>query len=146
MPGTVVVDVSLAVKWAIVEPLRAEARALLIAWEREQVARLVPSLFLSELNTPLLRLRRQGMITLEDAQQAKAAVLAAVQVVPDSLDLTARALTIADGLGLRAAYDSLYAGLAESRGCQFWTADESFWNAARARFQFVHWLGESGRR
>lgn len=142
MAGAVVVDASLAVQWAIVEPLRPEARALLLAWDRDQVVRLVPSLFLSELNSPLLKLRRQGLITIEEAEQARDEVLAAVEVVNDSRELTRRALAIADGLSLRVAYDSLYAALAEAEGCELWTADERFYNTARARFAFVHWLGE----
>lgn len=63
MAGAVVVDTSLATKWILEEPLTQAARGMLLAWERNQVVRLVPSLFLSELNVPLLRLRRQGLIT-----------------------------------------------------------------------------------
>ena len=145
MAASVVVDISLAVKWAIPKQLRPEARALLLTWERDQVARLVPSLFLSEPNSPLLKLRRQGLITLSEAERARADVLSAVQVVPDSVELTLRALAIADGLRLRVANDSLYAALAEAEVCELWTADERFRNAAQGRFPWVHWLGEVAR-
>ena len=42
-----------------------------------------------------------------------------------------RARQIAAGLALVPVYDSTYAALAEARGCDFWTADEKFANAAK---------------
>jgi predicted nucleic acid-binding protein len=37
-------------------------------------------------------------------------------------------------------YDSLYAALAELRGCEFWTADKAFYDAVRAALSFVKYL------
>lgn len=142
MAGTVVVDASLAVKWALEEPFTQQARDLLLVWEQAQVMRLVPSLFLSEVNSPLLKLRREALITFAEANRARDDILAAVRAFPDSSQLTRRALAIADSLGLRVANDSLYVALAEARGCELWTADERYFNAARPRFPRVHWVGE----
>lgn len=142
MSGTVVVDASLATKWVLPEPYRVEARNLLLDWERDGTARLVPSLFLSEVNSPLLRLRRQALITPADARRAFGDLLAAITVRPDEPTLASRAFAIADGLGMRAAYDSLYIALAEREGCELWTADERLYNAVRASYPFVHWVGE----
>ncbi len=142
MSGSVVVDASLAIKWVLVEPYRAQARALLIDWERDEVDRLVPLLFLSELNTPLLKLRRQGAITAADAGRAFGDVLAAVVLAPEDEALVRRAFAIADRLMLRTAHDSLYVALAEREGCELWTADERFFNLASPAFPFVRWVGE----
>lgn len=141
MNGSVVVDASLAVKWVLIEPFRTEARRLLDDWEQHGVRRIVPCLFLSEINTPLLKLRREGQITLAAARLGREGILAAVTVVPDTAVITLRALEIADVLALRTAHDSLYIALAEREDCDLWTADERFYNVAHARFRLVRWIG-----
>jgi predicted nucleic acid-binding protein len=42
--------------------------------------------------------------------------------------------------GQRKIYDSLYAALAELRGCEFWTADKVFYDAVKAGLPFVKYL------
>jgi len=37
-------------------------------------------------------------------------------------------------------YDSLYAALAELRGCEFWTADKTFYDAVKSTLSFVRYL------
>lgn len=140
--SAVVVDAGLAAKWVLIEPQRAEAMRLLMGWRCAGLICLVPSLFLSEISTPLLKLRRQNAITAADARRARDDLLLAVSIMPDDASLTMRALEIADALALRTAHDSLYIALAEQEGCELWTADERFFNVARGRFPRVRWLGE----
>ena len=83
MAGSVVVDTSVACKWALLEPYRPEARTLLVRWEQQRVIRLAPSLFLSEINTPILKLRRLGLMTAADATRAIRDIVAAVTVLLD---------------------------------------------------------------
>jgi predicted nucleic acid-binding protein len=144
MNGRVVVDASLAIKWVIDEPYTDEARSLLIDWEQRVVDRIVPVLFLSEINTPLLRRRRDESLSMADVELARVDVLAAVMVVAEDADLAARALAIADHLALWNGYDSLYAALAERERCEYWTCDERFWNVAREFYPWVPWVGEAG--
>lgn len=141
MSSSVVVDPSLAVAWVVQEVHSAAARALLLTWERTRVRRIAPALFASETATALLRCARRGAINAGTASQYLAAVLSAVSLVPDDGALAARALEIAQTLNLGKAYDSLYAALAEREGCDFWTGDERFFNAARPRFPYVQWVG-----
>jgi predicted nucleic acid-binding protein len=143
MNNAVVVDASLATKWVLNEPYTAEDRALSITWERRSVQRIVPTLFLSEINTPLLRRRRDSVLTVDDAERARRALLAAIIVRAEDESLAARALNIADELALRNAYDSLYAALAEREGCEYWTGDERFWNVSRGTFPWIRWVGET---
>ena len=37
-------------------------------------------------------------------------------------------------------YDSLYAALAELRGCEFWTADKAFYDAVKSTLLYVRYL------
>ena len=52
------------------------------------------------------------------------------------------ALELASRLGQGAAYDSHYLALAETLGCELWTADEKFFRAARGAATAVRWIGE----
>ncbi len=141
-PAVVVVDASLALAWVVSEPTSAEARALLNGWERRGTTRIVPALFASEISSGLLKRRRRGVMSIEDARRAAADVLSSVTVVPDDLALAPRALEMADGLGLWKAYDSLYLALAEREGCELWTGDERFSNLAQGAYPWVHWVEE----
>ena len=142
MNGPVALDPSLAIKWVLNEARSGEARALLIDWHHPQMSRIGPMLFLSDLNTPLLKLRRDGMITADDANQGFMDVLSAVTLLPEDPALVQRAFEIADSLMLRTAHDSLYVALSEREGCELWTADERYYNAAHRQFPRVRWVGE----
>jgi predicted nucleic acid-binding protein len=142
MSGVVVVDASLAAMWVLQEERTDQARALLIAWENDQVRRIAPSLFLSEFNSPVLKHRRKGLITAADARRILAAVLPTIEIRPDDAARATRAFEIADQLALRHGHDSLYLALAEAEQTDFWTNDERFYNAAHVRFPRVRWVGE----
>ena len=53
-----------------------------------------------------------------------------------------RALELAGELGQGAVYDSHYMALAESLGCDLWTADERFFRAATRESFAVNWIGD----
>jgi hypothetical protein len=63
-------------------------------------------------------------------------------LVPDDGMLALRALAVAQQLTLGKAYDCLYAALAESRTCEFWTADERCCGAAHTTLPWVRRLGQ----
>ena len=52
-------------------------------------------------------------------------------------DMVKRAREIAPALQPVRIYDSLYAALAELRGCDFWTGDTAFYNAVSPSLPFV---------
>ena len=143
MVSGVVVDASLAVPWVVAEVHSPQARALLIDWELQGVSRLVPALFASETATAILRCVRRGAVDPAVAPSFLAGLLRAVTVRSDDRLVAGRALRIAQQLGLGKAYDSLYAALAEREGCELWTGDERFYNAAHPVFTWIHWVGES---
>jgi predicted nucleic acid-binding protein len=137
----VVVDTSLAVPWVLPEVTTPGAVALLARWQRDAVERLAPTLFVSEVNGAHIRRRRRNEITAGDAALASTELLRAVRLSPDDARLAPRALTIADQLGA-SPYDALYAALAEREGCELWTGDKRFFNAAHGRYPWVRWVGE----
>ncbi len=141
MIDLVVVDASLAFKWIRTERFTSEARELLVEWMRGDVQRIVPPLFAYEIANALHRNARSGTATRADLERAFDAVLRQVSVHHFDLTMLKRAMAIAAEFRLPAAYDSQYVALAETLGCELWTADERLWNAVRARFPFVRWIG-----
>lgn len=139
----VVADASLAAKWVFTESFSDEARRLLRRWRRGGVERLVPALFTLELGSALLSGVRRGDITQQAVPRLHAQVLRAVDIVPDDHVLAGRAIEITQVLGLWKPYDSLYAALAEREGCDLWTGDERFFNAAKGQFAWVRWVGNA---
>jgi len=139
--GVVVVDASLAVTWVVDERFTEQARDLLIEWERHDVQRLVPCWFACEVASALYRRKRRSELTLAEVERALDDVLAAVTPQADLPATVARAVELAEQLNQPRPYDAQYAALAESAGCGFWTADERFYNAARRRCPWVHWIG-----
>jgi predicted nucleic acid-binding protein len=57
-------------------------------------------------------------------------------------DMVKRACEMARQVNQPKIYDSLYAALAELRGCEFWTADKAFYDAVKAALPFVKYLPE----
>ena len=115
---TTVVDASVACKWFIRETHSEEAEALLAEGE----SLIAPDLLVPEIcNVGCLKLRRKE-ITFEQASAMVAGVRLFVDAFTPSIELSSRALVIADKLA-HPAYDCFYLALAELRDCRLATAD-----------------------
>jgi|SRR6266571_3485894 predicted nucleic acid-binding protein len=141
----VVVDTSIAIKWAINEHDSSTALALLTEWTDTEVVILAPALLAYEATNTLYRHVRRGLIPLEDAERAlQEVILATVELeFEEAPDLHIRAMQLAYQFGLPAAYDAHYLALAEREGCELWTADERLWNTIRGRLAWVRWMTDS---
>lgn len=141
MPGYVVVDASLAVKWLLTESHTREAGALVQHWESEQVQMAGLHLLPMEVANALHRHVMAGDITFLDANALMSRFLTfGVQLIHRSR-LHLRALEIASELRQGAVYDSHYLALAESLGCEMWTADQRFHRVASDASYPVNWVG-----
>ncbi len=142
MPGYVVVDASLAVKWLLTEDHTGEAVALVHHWDAEQVQMAGVHLLPMEVANALHKHVIAGDITFLDANALMSRFLTiGVQLIYRAR-LHARALEIASELRQGAVYDSYYLALAEALDCDMWTADSRFQCiAADARYP-VHWVGD----
>lgn len=138
-----VIDASVAVKLVMKgEPWRKQARKLLRESRIDGITLIAPPLFEGETETVIQQEVVAGNVSIVDADKALRALdRAGVQIVHDPR-VKERARHIARQCKQRAVYDSTYAALAELRGCEFWTADRAFYEAAKTTLPFVKYLPE----
>ena len=141
MSGFVVVDASLAMKWVVRGEGSAEAMALLHTWDREDRGLAAPYLLPLEVTNALHRRVVQGELTVPGAAGLIERLSSRIEL-HEPARVHRRALELASELGQGAVYDSHYLALAESLGCELWTADERFYRAAGTVFDSVHSLSE----
>ena len=142
MNGLVVVDASLAFKWLVSEEQSDKARAISRVWADEGTQAAAPYLMPVEVANALHRRVVRGELTVENAVRLLEHLLASGIELRDEPGLHARALQLASHLGQGAVYDAHYLALAETLGCDFWTADERFYRAVSSVAPKVRWIGE----
>ena len=140
--GSVVVDASLAVKWVVEEDDSDKAHAVLQSWVARDVTRIAPHLMPFEVANALHRCVLLGELNVGNSTRMIARLLESRLELHQSPGLHVRALQLASQLKQNAAYDAHYLALAESFGCELWTADERFYRAASSSLANVRWLGD----
>ena len=142
MNGSVVVDASLAVKWLVEEDDSDKAHAALQSWVARDITRIAPHLMPFEVANALHRRVLRGELNVGDSIRLIARLLESRLELHQPPDLHVRALQLASQLKQNAAYDAHYLALAESVGCELWTADERLYRAASPSIGNVRWIGE----
>ena len=124
---TLVVDASVAAKWALQEDASDRARALL---DRDEDF-VAPSLIVAEIGNALWkRAVRQEMSTRDAVRALQSAVRLLTQLVPPT-ELAARAIEMAIELR-HPIYDCFYLALAERERSPLITADAKLFAAGKA--------------
>lgn len=140
MKGYAVIDASLAVKWVLKEPYTEEALSLADRWVAEGTKPIAPCLLFVEMTNVLHRRAMKGQISLSQAERLLKGLLDIGIEIRESPQLHVRALQLAQKLQKSAVYDTHYLALAEIMDCEFWTADERFFNSVREQQPRVKWL------
>lgn len=138
----VVIDASLAVKWAIPEPHTEQAFALVEHWANEGVQLIAPCLILAEVNNAIYKRIRRHEMDLKTGEQALQTILEFGIEIREEVGLPERALRLAYALGMATTYDAHYLALAEKSGCDLWTGDRKLYNSTKDKFPWVNWVGE----
>lgn len=139
---TLVLDVSVALKWALPaanEPLTNESLRLFQRYRDGEVDFVVPDIFWAEMGNVLWKGARRGRWNRDDAENTVADFRARQFTTVSSITLLPEALKIAFAYD-RSVYDCLYVALAVQAGSDLITADERLANALAARLP-VKWLG-----
>lgn len=139
---TLVLDASVAVKWAMPlarEPLTDESLRLFRRYTDGEFDFAVPDVFWAELGNVLWKGTRRGRWSRNDAEATAADFRTRDFVTVSSSVLLPEALRIAFAYD-RAVYDCLYVALAVQSKTELITADERLANALAAHLP-VKWLG-----
>lgn len=135
------VDASIAVKWAVKgEPFRAKARTFLKDAGAKGVKLIAPPFFACEVDSAIRKRVFDGKMTTKEAQKAYALLDAVPVVIVDAPVVRQRAREIAEQFNQRVVYDATYIPLAESCGCEFWTADKLIFDAVKTTLSYVKYL------
>jgi predicted nucleic acid-binding protein len=140
MNSRVCVDSNVVLKLAVDEEDSAAAEELWKEWRSSGTERVAPSLIWYELASTLRNRVHRASLTIDDSRVALEKLLDLSITSFGNADLHRSAMTIAHELNRPNAYDSHYLALARELGCNFWTADERLYNAAKAGFPEVRWL------
>lgn len=143
MSEYVVVDASVAFKWLVEEEHSDKATALVRLWDDEGSRLAAPQLMSFEVANALHRRVARGDFAVDVAAGLMEDLMSLGIAFHHGLDLHRRALELASLLQQGAVYDAHYLALAESLGCEVWTADQRFHRAMRAHVDNVRWLGEA---
>lgn len=137
------VDASVIIKLAVAgEVHRSTARRLVRNSIAAGIRLIAPPFYVSEVDTAIRRRVYEGRWNTVAAANAFAVLDGApVDVLTHPL-MRSRAREIAEQFNQRTVYDSTYAALAELRGCDFWTADNTFYLDVRAALTFVRYLAD----
>jgi predicted nucleic acid-binding protein len=131
MPKPLVVDASLAIRLILPDPRRSALVARMERWLQDGYELAAPDLWLYEMTTALCKAAFFGLVTAEEAEHSLPLVSELpIQLVAADAEQARLAFAWTRRLNRAAAYDSFYLALAESLGCQLWTADRRLHNAA----------------
>ena len=103
-----------------------------------------PHLMPFEVANALHRRVLRGELNVGDSTRMISRLLESRLELHQPPGLHVRALQLASQLKQGAAYDAHYLALAESFGCELWTADERFYRAASPSVDQVRWIGDFG--
>jgi predicted nucleic acid-binding protein len=138
-----VVDANLTVALVLSTPYSAQAQALWERWSAEATDVYAPDLWAYEVTSALCKaISLTGMPLSEAEARLETLTRLGVQLVPPTLELNRLALRWAERLGQTVAYDAHYLALAETLGCDFWTADRRLVQSVGTEVSWVHGIDE----
>ena len=142
MTSVVCVDASLILNVYLPQPLSNKAEVLWRQWQSQGYRFVAPTLFRYEVTTVLRRHVHFGRLTPEKGLNALNEILTSVIEYPVVPDLHTRAYQLATQLGRPRANDAHYLIVAQTLGCEFWTADRKLVNAVSNTLPWVKFLGD----
>ena len=135
------IDASVAVKWVLRDEMwRKKARKLLFDSIKSDIMLIAPPLFEYETESVLQERLYSGKLTITEVNVAIEKLNSVGVQVINHIGMIKCARDIARSFNQSKIYDSLYAALAELRGCEFWTADKVFYDAVRSTLLYVRYL------
>ena len=138
-----VIDASVLVKLLVLEQFSEQAERLVKFWAAAGIRMAAPDFIHAEVASALYKKISARIISLDRAMELMTRFYAMDISIQQSSPLHRRAMDLALELGQRMPYDSHYLALAEHLNCDFWTADQPFYRAARPHHPRVQWIGNA---
>lgn len=137
----VVIDASVALKLMLPNPLREQCRNTVARLVDEGFELVAPALWACETTSTLCKAVHFEQLTSDEGRRilTQLGELDVRIVAPDSRH-NRQAFEWTLQLKRASAYDSYYLALAETLGCDLWTADRRLFNAIN--LPWVRWIGE----
>lgn len=141
MAAVIVADSNILLGRLLPVPYATAAGQLIQQWEAKGLQLAAPTLFRYEVVAVIRRYVHHKLITYDEALTRLEKIFATVIDYHLDENLLRRALELATQFNRPTAYDAQYLAVAERLGCEFWTADERLYNAAKDQLAWVNWLG-----
>lgn len=137
-----VLDASVTAKWYLLdEELQVEALSIHKAFDRGDVALLMPDVARYEVTNSLSVAWRRGRLSEPVARRALSDFLSWDFIYVATNELILTAIDAARNFDC-ALYDGLYLALAEMSGCDLITADRRLFAKTHMQAHWVKWLGD----
>ncbi len=143
MNSWVCTDANLVLRLALPQEGYQQARALWQRWRQEGQEIVAPLLLRYEITSVLRNHVYRNLISLEQGRRALSRLLALPISFYTASGLHQLAWELATQLGRPNAYDAHYLALAETLGCEFWTADIRLYNAVKEQLPWVRSVQEA---
>ena len=141
MTSWVCIDANVVLKLVLNEEYSEQADALWSDFKSQAYTIIAPPLAIYEIAAVLRQTVHRGEIDPGEGREALAAILQLGIGTIEPVDLHLQAYDLATRFNLPATYDASYLVVAESLGCEFWTADRRLVNAVSRDLPWVKWLG-----
>jgi len=139
-PSWVCTDASFGVS-LVVGPHAAVCEAVWEEWKSKQQQVVAPPIVRYEIGNALHRMQKAGLLTPSLGAEALELALAMPIELADGPEQHRRAASIARHLSLPAVYYAHCIAVAESYGCELWTADKRLAAAAQEYALRAHLVG-----
>lgn len=119
------------------------AEAMPARWRRTQVTLIAPGLLAYEVTASLRRLVYLKALSPDEGEDAFRGFLRIPIRLLHRRYIQPTASQLAVQFNRPRTYDTAYLAVAQLNDCEFWTADETLYNAVHARLPWVKWLGNA---
>lgn len=130
-------DASLILKLVLPEPDHLAVHSLWTGWQRDGIRVVAPSLWQFEVHAVLRRHVTRGLLSASEAWEYWLHLRSQDIHVVQPRGLFDRAWALAAQLSRPVTYDTVYAAVAELRGCELWTADRRLINASAGKLSWI---------
>lgn len=140
-----VIDASIALRWLLPDRLSDASWRLFEGTVQRGDQITAPTLWVYEVVSGLTKAIFFQNLSRDDARKSLARFFTLnAHLIDADEKLSSHALDWTIRLQRLASYDSYYLALAESLGCELWTADRKFFNSVKdVRIEWIHWIEEA---